>query len=136
MTNFNHQRTSAINWDFQTAIATLDRKAMEDILTTQFYAHGVFTAIACCSYKGVPLYLIRCKNGVSYVCTRAQALYFISHLNEHGVHFKFTDDATAFRVFPPLVNIQHKDKGAQYGTHYISLAKSKEYKDAPAVLPL
>ena len=138
MTNFNHQRTSATNldWDFQTAIATLDRKVMNDILTTQFYTHGVLFNIACCSYKGVPLYLIRCKNNISYVCTRAQALYFISHLNAHGVHFKFTNDATAFRVFPPLVNIQHKDKGAQYGTHYTSLAKSKEYKDAPAVLPL
>ena len=134
MTNFNHQRTSAINWDFQTAIATLDRKVMEDILTTQFYTHGVLFNIACCSYKGVPLYLIRCKNGVSYVCTRAQALYFIRHLNEHGVHFKFTDDATAFRVFPDLVNIQHKDKGAQYGTHYISLAKSAEYRDLPTTV--
>ena len=138
MTNFNHQRASATNldWDFQTAIATLDRKVMDDILTTQFCRYGVSRDIACCSHKGVPLYLIRCENGVSYVCTRAQALYFISHLNEHGVHFKFTDDATAFRVFPDLVNIQHKDKGAQYGTHYISLTKSKEYKDAPAVLPL
>lgn len=135
MTNFNHQRTSAINWDFQTAIPTLDRKVMKDILTTQFYAHGVFFNIACCSYKGVPLYLIRCKNNISYVCTRAQAFYFISHLNAHGVHFRFTEDATAFRVFPDLVNIQHKDKGAQYGTHYVSLAKSKEYS-ALTVLPL
>ena len=138
MTNFTHQRTSAINldWDFQTAIPTLDRKVMEDILTTQFYAHGVSANISCCSYKGVPLYLICCKNNISYVCTRAQAFYFINHLNAHGVHFRFTEDATAFRVFPELVNIQHKDKGAQYGTHYISLTKSKEYKDAPAVLPL
>lgn len=135
MPNFNHQRTSAIDWDFQTAIATLDRKVMDDILTTQFYTHGVLFNIACCSYKGVPLYLIRCKNGISYVCTRAQALYFISHLNAHGVHFRFTEDSTAFRVFPELVNIQHKDKGAQYGTHYTSLAKSKEYV-APIVLPL
>ena len=138
MTNFNHQRTSAINcnWDFQTAIATLDRNVMDDILTKQFYRHGVSTDIACCTYKGVPLYLIRCKNGVSYVCTRAQALYFIRHLNEYGVQFTLTDDATAFRVFPVLVNIPHKDKGAQYGTHYISLAKSAEYRDLPAVLPL
>lgn len=136
MTNFNHQRTSAINCDFQTAIPTLDRKVMEDILTTQFCKYGVSRDIACCSYKGVPLHLIRCENGVSYVCTRAQALYFINHLNVHGVHFRFTEDVTAFRVFPELVNIQHKDKGAQYGTHYTSLAKSKEYKDAPAVLPL
>lgn len=136
MTNFNYQRTSSINWDFQTAIATLDHKVMEDILTTQFCRYGVSSDIACCSHKGVPLYLIRCKNGVSYVCTRAQAFYFMTHLNEHGVHFKFTDDATAFRVFPALVNIQHKDKGAQYGTHYVSLAKSQDYKDAPAVLPL
>lgn len=136
MTNFNHQRTSAINWDFQTAIATLDRKVMEGILNTQFCRYGVSSDIARCSHKGVPLYLIRCENGVSYVCTRAQALYFIDHLNAQGVQFTFTDDAKAFRVFPDLVNIQHKDKGAQYGTHYVSLAKSKEYKDAPAVLPL
>ena len=132
----NHQRTSAINWDFQTAIATLDRKVMDDILTTQLCKYGVSRDIARCSYKGVPFYLIRCENGVSYVCTRAQAFYFINHLNAHGVSFEFTDDATAFRVFPDLVNIQHKDKGAQYGTHYTSLAKSKEYKDAPVVLPL
>lgn len=135
MTNFNHQRTSAINWDFQTAIATLDRKVMEDILTTQFCKYGVSSDIARCSYKGVPLYLIRCENGVSYVCTRAQAFYFINHLNAHGGSFEFTDDITAFRVFPELVNIQHKDKGAQYGTHYISLAKSKEYAGV-TVLPL
>ena len=128
MTNFN--------WDFQTAIPTLDRKVMDDILTTQFYTHGVLFNIACCSHKGVPLYLIRCKNGVSYVCTRAQALYFIPRLNAQGEQFAYTDDATAFRVFPDLVNIQHKDKGAQYGTHYVSLAKSKDYKDAPVVLPL
>ena len=134
MTNFNHQRTSATNldWDFQTAIPTLDRKVMDDILTTQFCRYGVSSDIACCRHKGVPLYLIRCENGVSFVCTRAQAFYFINHLN---VSFEFTEDATAFRVFPELVNIQHKDKGAQYGTHYTSLAKSKEYA-APIVLPL
>ena len=137
MTNFNHQRASAtnFNWDFQTAIATLDRKVMDDILNTQLCRYGVSSDIACCRYKGVPLYLIRCENGVSFVCTRAQAFYFINHLNAHGVSFEFTDDATAFRVFPDLVNIQHKDKGAQYGTHYTSLAKSKEYA-APIVLPL
>ena len=135
MTNFNSQRASAINWDFQTAIATLDRKVMHDILTTQFYAHGVSANISCCSYKGVPLYLMRCKNGVSYVCTRAQAKYFVFYLNAQGVQFTFTDDVTAFRVFPELVNIQHKDKGAQYGTHYISLSKSSEYT-MPIVLPL
>ena len=135
MTNFNHQRTSPINWDFQTAIATLDRKVMEDILNTQFCRYGVSSDIARCSHKGVPLYLIHCENGVSYVCTRAQALYFIAHLNAQGVQFAFTDDATAFRVFPDLVNIQHKDKGAQYGTHYVSLAKSSEYA-SPVVLPL
>lgn len=137
MTNFNHQRTSATNldWDFQTAIAALDRKVMDDILTTQFCRYGVSSDIARCRHKGVPLYLIRCKNNISYVCTRGQALYFINHLNAHGVSFKFTEDATAFRVFPDLVNIQHKDKGAQYGTHYTSLAKSKEYA-APIVLPL
>lgn len=123
------------NWDFQTAIATLDRNVMEDILTTQFYEHGVFTDIACCKHKGVPLYLMRCKNGVSYVCTRGQALYFIQHLNAHGVSFEFTDDATAFRVFPDLINTQRKDKGIQYGPHYTSLSKSKEYA-APVVLPL
>ena len=127
MTNFN--------WDFQTAIATLDRKVMEGILNTQFCRYGVSTDIARCRHKGVPLYLIRCKNGVSYVCTRAQALYFIAYLNAQGEQFTYTDDATAFRVFPDLVNIQHKDKGAQYGTHYVSLAKSSEYA-APVVLPL
>ena len=123
------------NCDFQTAIATLDRKVMDGILNTQFYAHGVSTNVSCCRHKGVPLYLICCKNGVSYVCTRAQAIYFISRLNEHGSHFSLIEDATAFRVFPDLVNIQHKDKGAQYGTHYVSLAKSSEYA-APVVLPL
>lgn len=138
MTNFNHQRTSATNldWDFQTAIATLDRKVMEDILTTQLCRYGVSSDIARCRHKGVPLFLIRCKNGISYVCTLAQAQYFVYHLINQGGQFTYTDDATAFRVFPPLVNIQHKDKGAQYGTHYISLTKSKEYKDVPAVLPL
>lgn len=123
------------NCDFQTAIATLDRKVMEDILTTQLCRYGVSSDIARCRHKGVPLYLICCKNNISYVCTRAQALYFITHLNAQGVQFTFTDDATVFRVFPELVNIQHKDKGAQYGTHYISLAKSSEYT-APVVLPL
>lgn len=139
MNIFKAQRHSAINcnWDFQTAIATLDRNVMDDILAKQFYSYGVSTDIACCTYKGVPLYLMKCNNGISYVCTRAQALYFIRHLNEHGVQFTLTDDATAFRVFPVLVNIQHKDKGAQYGTHYISLAKSAEYRDLPtAVLAL
>lgn len=135
MTNFNHQRTSAINWDFQTAIATLDRKVMEGILTTQFCRYGVSTDVARCRHKGVPLYLIRCKNGISYVCTLAQAQYFIRYLSVYGAQFTFTDDAAAFRVFPDLVNIQHKDKGAQYGTHYVSLAKSKEYS-ALTVLPL
>ena len=135
MTNFNRQRTSAINWDFQTAIATLDRKVMDDILTTQFCRYGVSSDIARCRYKGVPLFLIRCKNGISYVCTLAQAQYFVYHLINQGGQFTYTDDATAFRVFPDLVNIQHKDKGAQYGTHYTSLAKSKEYA-APIVLPL
>ena len=124
------------NWDFQTVIATLDRNVMESILTSQFYAYGVYKDVACCRHKGVPLYLIRCKNGVSYVCTKGQAFYFIHHLNAQGEQFTYTDDATAFRVFPDLVNIQHKAKGAQYGTHYVSLAKSKDYKDAPVVLPL
>ena len=127
--------TNQLNCDIQTAIATLDRNVMEDILTTQFYTHGVFFDIACCRHKGVPLYLMRCKNGVSYVCTRGQALYFIQHLNAHGIHFTFTDDATAFRVFPDLVNTQHKTKGTQYGVHYTSLAKNREYS-APIVLSL
>lgn len=123
------------NWDFQTAIATLDRKVLEDILTTQFYAHGVFSDIACCRHKGVPLYLMRCKNGVSYVCTKGQALYFIHHLTAHGAQLTFTDDATAFRVFPETGNAQHKDKGAQYGVRYVSLTKNREF-NAPIVLPL
>ena len=135
MANSTDQLNCNCNWDFQTAIATLDRKVMEDILTTQFYTYGVFTDIACCRHKGVPLYLMRCKNGVSYVCTRGQVLYFIQHLNAHGVSFEFTDDATAFRVFPDLVNTQHKDKGTQYGVHYVSFTKSREY-NAPIVLPL
>lgn len=137
MTNFNHQRASAtnLNWDFQTAIPTLDRKVMEDILTTQFCRYGVSSDIARCSHKGVPLYLIRCKNNISYVCTLAQEQYFVCHLINQGAQFTYTEDATAFRVFPDLVNIQHKDKGAQYGTHYVSLAKSSEYA-APIVLPL
>ena len=133
MLNFNNQQT--IDCDFQTAIATLDRTVMEDILTTQFYTHGVLTNIACCRSKGVPLYLMRCKNGVSYVCTRGQALYFIQHLNAHGIHFTFTDDATAFRVFPDIVNTQHKAKGTQYSVQYTSLTKNREY-NAPIVLPL
>ena len=124
-----------LNYDFQTAIATLDRKVIDDILTTQFCKYGVNSDIARCRHKGVPLFLIRCKNGISYVCTLAQAQYFVFHLINQGVQFTYTDDATAFRVFPDLVNIQHKDKGAQYGTHYTSLAKSKEYA-APIVLPL
>lgn len=123
------------NWDVQTAIATLDRNVMESILTTQFYAHGVFLDIACCRHKGVPLYLIRCKNGVSYVCTKGQALYFIHHLTAHGVQFTFTNDATAFRVFPETRNAQHKDRGAQYGVQYVSIAKNREF-NAPIVLPL
>ena len=137
MTNFNHQRASATNldWDFQTAIPTLDRKVMEDILVTQFCRYGVSSDIARCRHKGVPLFLIRCKNGISYVCTLAQAQYFVYYLINQGGQFTYTDGDTAFRVFPDLVNIQHKDKGAQYGTHYISLAKSKEYA-APIVLPL
>lgn len=136
MNIFKAQRHSAtnLNWDFQTAIATLDRNVMDDILAKQFYRYGISTDIACCTYKGVPLYLMKCNNGISYVCTRAQTLYFIRHLNEHGVQFTLTDDATAFRVFPALVNIQHKDKGAQYGTHYISLAKSAEYRDLPTTV--
>lgn len=133
---FKHQHHSAIDWDFQTAIATLDRNVLDDILATQFYKHGVSTDIAYCTHKGVPLYLIRCENGISYVCTRAQARYFICKLNEHGVQFTLTDDVTAFRVFPALVNIQHKDKGAQYGTHYVSFAKSRDYRDTPVVLAL
>lgn len=123
------------NWDFQTVIATLDRNIMESILTTQFYSYGVFLDIACCRYKGVPLYLIRCKNGVSYVCTKGQALYFIHHLTAHGVSFTFTDDATAFRVFPETRNARHKDRGAQYGVQYVSLSKNREFT-APIVLPL
>lgn len=123
------------NWDVQTAIATLDRNVMESILTAQFYAHGVFSDIACCRHKGVPLYLIRCKNGVSYVCTKGQALYFIHHLTAHGAQLTFTDDATAFRVFPETRNAQHKDRGAQYGVQYVSLAKNREFT-APIVLPL
>lgn len=123
------------NWDVQTAIATLDRNVMESILTTQFYSYGVFLDIACCRHKGVPLYLIRCKNGVSYVCTKGQALYFIHHLTTHGAHFTFSDDATAFRVFPETMNAQHKDRGAQYGVKYVSLAKNREFT-APIVLPL
>ena len=123
------------NWDIQTVIATLDRNVMESILTSQFYAYGVYKDVACCRHKGVPLYLIRCKNGVSYVCTKGQAFYFIHHLNAHGTSFEFTDDATAFRVFPTILNSQHKDKGAQYGVKYVSLAKNREFA-APIVLPL
>ena len=123
------------NWDFQTAIATLDRNVMESILTTQFYAQGVFSDIACCRHKCVPLYLIRCKNGMSYVCTKGQALYFIHNLVTHGVQLTFTDDTTAFRVFPETKNVQHKDRGAQYCVQYVSLAKNREFA-APIVLPL
>lgn len=127
-------RMPAANWDFQTAIATLDKKVMDDIVWTQFHVHGVNPEIACCTHKGVPLYLIRCGNGISYVCTRAQALYFTKKL--YYVEWTLKQDPAAFRVFPALVNIQHKDKGAQYGTHYISLAKSAEYREGSAVLPL
>ena len=135
MTISTNQLNCNCNCDIQTAIATLDRNVMDDILTTQFCKYGVSSDIARCRHKGVPLFLIRCKNGISYVCTLAQAQYFVFHLNAHGVSFEFTDDATAFRVFPDLVNTQHKDKGTQYGVHYVSFAKSREY-NAPVVLPL
>lgn len=119
--------------DFQTAIATLDKTVMDDLVWNQFHVHGVIPEIACTTHKGVPLYCIRCCNGVSYVCTRAQALYFTKQMDY--VDWTFKQDASAFRVFPELVNIQHKEKGAQYGTHYTSLSKSHEY--APhAVLAL
>ena len=119
------RQNRSLHFDFQTAIATLDRAVMDDILNTQFIAHGVSTEIACCMHKGVPLYLIRCNSGISYVCTRAQALYFTKQLAD--TPFTFTHDPAAFRVFPALVNIQHKDKGSQFGTHYVSFAKSHEY---------
>jgi len=125
MIKHNHTLTSTANWDFQTAIATLDRAVMEDILFSQFNAHGVKSEIDCTTYKGVPLYLIRCCNGISYVCTRAQALYFTKQM--WHVEWTFKYNPAAFRVFPALVNIQHKDKGAQFGTHYVSFAKSHEY---------
>ena len=111
--------------DFQTAIATLDKTVMDDIVTTQFRAHGVNNTIYTTTVKGVPLYLIQCTNGISYVCTRAQALYFVRHLADHT--FTFKQAPKMFRVFPALVNVQHKTKGAQFGTHYTSLAKSHDF---------
>ena len=124
-------KTKDFEFDFQTAIATLDREVMEDILFSQFHVHGVKSEIACCTYKGVPLYLLRCGNGISYVCTRAQALYFTKQMTY--VDWTFKPDSKAFRVFPALVNVQHKSKGAQFGIHYVSLAKSHEYA-LPVVL--
>ena len=110
--------------DFQTTIPTLDRVVMEDLATEQFGAHGVLPTIECCLYKGVPLYLMHCGNGVSYVCTRAQMLYFTKNL---AGNFTFRQDASAFRVYPEMSNMQHREKGAQYGVTYTSLAKSHEY---------
>lgn len=109
----------------QTAIATIDRDVMEDLLFSQFHVHGVSEEVACCTYKGVPLYLIRCNNGISYVCTRGQALYFMKQMPYVSWHLY--EDAAAFRVYPKLDNIQHKEKGAQFGVHYISIAKSHGY---------
>lgn len=111
--------------DFQTAIATLDKTVMDDIVTTQFRAHGVNNTIYTTTVKGVPLYLIQCTNGISYVCTRAQALYFVRHLADHA--FTFKQAPKMFRVFPAIVNIQHSAKGAQFGTHYTSLAKAHDF---------
>ena len=118
--------------DFQTAIATLDREVMEDITTTQFLRYGIDRTICATIVKGVPLYLLRCNNGISYVCTRAQAMYFTRKI---GGDFSLKREDTAFRVYPALVNIQHKEKGAQYGTHYRSFVKSHEY-EKHAVLAL
>lgn len=113
--------------DIQTAIPTIDREVMHDILYTQLLQHGTNAVITTATIKGVPLYLIKCNNGVSYVCTRAQALYFINNLQQYGHNFIFKEDATAFRVLPQLVNIQHASKGAQYGTHYINISKAHGY---------
>lgn len=120
-------------FELQTAIATIDKPVMEDLLFSQFHVHGVSPDVACCTYNGVPLYLIRCNNGVSYVCTRGQALYFMKQM--YYVPWHLYDDASAFRVYPKLDNIQHKDKGAQFGVHYVSIAKSHDYA-IPAVLPI
>ena len=119
--------------EIQTAIATIDKTVMEDLLWSQFHVHGVSKEVACCTYKGVPLYLIRCNNGVSYVCTRGQALYFMKQM--YYVPWQLYEDASAFRVYPKLDNIQHKEKGAQFGVHYVSMAKSHEFT-APTVLPI
>jgi hypothetical protein len=120
-------------FELQTAIATIDKAVMEDLLFSQFHVHGVSAEVACCTYKGVPLYLIRCNNGVSYVCTRGQALYFMKQM--YYVPWHLYEDASAFRVYPKLDNIQHASRGAQFGVHYISIAKSHDYA-TPAVLPI
>ena len=112
----------------QTAIATIDREVMQDIASTQFMAHGFSREILTTTYKGVPLYLMHCDNGIDYVCTRAQMQYFVIKLaNKLNTVFHFREDRGAFRVYPKLNNLQHKDKGAQYGTTYTSIAKSHGY---------
>ena len=121
-------------FEIQTAIPTIDRTVMEDILWSQFHVHGVQPEVATTMYKGVPLYLIRCRDGISYVCTRGQALYFMKQM-EYYVDFILYSDPAAFRVYPPMANMQHREKGCQYGVTYVSLAKSHEYAEH-AVLPI
>lgn len=123
-----------LHFELQTAIATLDKTVMVDILHSQFYAHGVSPIIEYCKYKGVPLYLMHSNDGIGYVCTRAQMLYFTKQLY-YIADWQFIENPVAFRVFPQLAHMQHREKGAQFGVTYTSLAKSHEYAEH-AVLPI
>lgn len=112
----------------QTAIATLDREVMHDLVTTQFLVHGFSRVIYTTKHKGVPLYLLHCNNGIDYVCTLAQMQYIIMHLaNKTNTIFYYKTNSHAFRVYPTIKNLQHNLKGAQYGVVYTSLAKAHNY---------
>ncbi len=112
----------------QTAIATIDREVMHDLVTTQFLTHGFSRIIYTTVHKGVPLYLMQCSNGVGYVCTLAQMQYIVRHLaNKTNTVFYYKKAPNTFRVYPTIKNLQHNLKGAQYGVVYTSLSKAHNY---------
>lgn len=118
----------------QTAIATIDRTVMHDLVTTQFLKHGFSRIIYTTVHKGVPLYLMQCSNGVGYVCSLAQMQYIVMHLaNKTNAIFYYKKAPQAFRVYPTIKNLQHNLKGAQYGVVYTSLGKTHGFSGCLAI---
>lgn len=110
--------------DFQCTLDTLNQKMLSE-LRDYIARAGVEPTVYTTIHYSIPFYLIRAKNDISYVCSRAQAHFLAKKLPI--AHLERNDEA--FRVFPEIRITAHKEKGAFATIQYTDFNKDRTSDD-------